>query len=303
MGRAVEPDERDLEELIRTIHGLRWLLTGLRANGVESWLARPPGTGGAAQTDGTAASEASAVSPPLQPDAGEPAMDDGGGNAPGDDTGSGFPPEAAESGDAEGVSTPEESLLTPRLARPCRPSLDAIRLEMGDCSLCRLHSTRTRLVFGEGFHETSLVFVGEGPGFDEDRQGRPFVGRAGKLLDKMIRSVGLRREEVYICNVVKCRPPKNRTPNPDEIASCSPFLFRQLEAIQPRVICALGACAAQTLLKTSQAVGALRNKVHYRHGIPLIVTYHPAYLLRTPAQKAATWQDLREVRRILNARH
>jgi DNA polymerase len=142
--------------------------------------------------------------------------------------------------------------------------------------------------------------VGEGPGFDEDRLGRPFVGRAGKLLDKMIRSIGLEREQVYICNVVKCRPPDNRTPEADEIETCSPFLLQQLAALQPRVICALGACATQTLLATSSAVSRLRGKVHIWRGIPLIVTFHPAYLLRNPSQKSGTWQDLLLVHRILH---
>jgi DNA polymerase len=146
--------------------------------------------------------------------------------------------------------------------------------------------------------------VGEGPGFEEDRLGRPFVGRAGKLLDKMIQAIRLRREDVYICNVVKCRPPDNRTPNADEIESCSPFLFRQLEAMDPKVICALGLCAAQALLGKVPSIGRLRGKTLNWHGIPLICTYHPAYLLRNPAQKAATWQDLIQVEHILlHSRH
>lgn len=181
-----------------------------------------------------------------------------------------------------------------------RLSLDAIRRELGDCRRCRLHQGRTHLVFGEGSATPGLVFVGEGPGFDEDRLGRPFVGRAGKLLDKMIRSIGWEREQVYICNVVKCRPPDNRTPEADEIETCSPFLLQQLAALQPKVICALGACAAQTLLATSSAVSRLRGKVHSWRGIPLIVTFHPAYLLRNPSQKSGTWQDLLLVHRILH---
>jgi DNA polymerase len=157
-------------------------------------------------------------------------------------------------------------------------------------------------VFGEGSPQAELVFVGEGPGFDEDRLGRPFVGRAGKLLDKMIQAIQLKREEVYICNVVKCRPPNNRTPNADEIEICSPFLFRQLEVLHPRVICALGLSAAQTLLGSKPSMGGVRGKLMKWRGIPLICTYHPAYLLRNPAQKSATWQDLIQVRRILTAR-
>jgi uracil-DNA glycosylase family 4 len=179
--------------------------------------------------------------------------------------------------------------------------LAQIRDELGECRRCRLHEGRSNLVFGEGPHSPSLVFVGEGPGFDEDRLGRPFVGRAGKLLDKMISAIGLNRGQVYICNVVKCRPPGNRTPNPDEIAVCSPFLMRQLEALNPKAICALGACAAHTLLGADSPISQLRGKVHRWHGIPLVCTYHPAYLLRSPAQKAATWKDLREILRIVNA--
>ncbi len=171
--------------------------------------------------------------------------------------------------------------------------------ELTGCTRCRLHSGRTNLVFGEGSAKSGLVFVGEGPGFDEDRQGRPFVGRAGKLLDKMILAIGFDRDEVYICNVVKCRPPENRTPQPDETAACSPFLFRQIEALSPKVICALGLSAAQALLGSTRPISQLRGKVQFWRGIPLICTYHPAYLLRSPSQKAAAWQDLKEVIKLL----
>lgn len=171
--------------------------------------------------------------------------------------------------------------------------------KMTDCRGCRLHSGRLNLVFGEGHPRPRLVFVGEGPGFEEDQQGRPFVGKAGKLLDKMIKSLGLERSDVYICNVVKCRPPENRTPNADEIEACSPFLFEQLETLNPEVICALGACAGQTLLATSASISRMRGKIHKWRGISLICTYHPAYLLRNPSQKSATWKDLLEVRRFL----
>jgi DNA polymerase len=177
--------------------------------------------------------------------------------------------------------------------------LTDIREEIGECTRCRLHSSRTRIVFGEGSPQARLVFVGEGPGFDEDQQGRPFVGRAGKLLDKMIQALGLVREEVYIANVVKCRPPNNRTPQDDEIATCSPFLARQLEAIAPQVICALGACAAQTLLAAAKSISSLRNKKLLWRGIPLVCTFHPAYLLRNPSQKSSTWQDLLMAHEIL----
>lgn len=177
--------------------------------------------------------------------------------------------------------------------------LKDISEDLDECTRCRLHLSRTKIVFGEGCPHARLVFVGEGPGFDEDRQGRPFVGRAGKLLDNMLRALGLRREEVYICNVVKCRPPSNRTPQTDEIQICSPFLFRQLEAIAPQAICALGACAAQTLLGTTKAISGLRGKRLMWRGTALVCTYHPAYLLRNPSQKAASWQDLLVIQGIL----
>jgi len=179
--------------------------------------------------------------------------------------------------------------------------LRRISEELSGCTRCRLHSGRTNLVFGEGSAGSGLVFVGEGPGFDEDRQGRPFVGRAGKLLDKMILAIGFERKEVYICNVVKCRPPENRAPLQDEMAACSPFLFRQIEALGPRVICALGLSAAQTLLGSARPISQLRGEVRYWRGIPLICTYHPAYLLRSPSQKAAAWQDLKKVIKLLSS--
>ncbi len=177
--------------------------------------------------------------------------------------------------------------------------LQIVRRELGDCTRCRLHATRTHLVFGEGNPGAPLVFVGEGPGADEDRLGRPFVGRAGKLLDKMIRALGMDRPDVYICNVVKCRPPGNRTPAPEEIEACSPFLIKQLEAIDPQVICTLGACATQTLLQTKSPISKLREGVRLWRGIPVIPTYHPAYLLRNPAKKADTWRDLLKILEIL----
>jgi len=188
-------------------------------------------------------------------------------------------------------SQPDEVVLT--------RGLSDIQQDLGECRRCRLHSGRTHIVFGEGAASPRLVFVGEGPGFDEDRQGRPFVGRAGKLLDKIIIALGFRRDQVYICNVVKCRPPNNRTPDADEISACSSYLVQQLEILRPSAICALGACAAQTLTGTTSSISQLRGKVHKWRGTPLVCTYHPAYLLRTPSQKAATWQDLLRIQRIL----
>lgn len=173
--------------------------------------------------------------------------------------------------------------------------LEEIRRDLGECTRCPLHQGRTQIVFGEGDPAAQLVFVGEGPGADEDRLGRPFVGQAGQLLNKMIRAIGCQRDDVYICNVVKCRPPGNRVPLPEEIRCCGPFLIRQLEAIRPKVICTLGACASQTLLGTNTAISELRRKIHLWRGIPLIATYHPAYLLRNAAKKAEAWKDLLEL--------
>jgi len=167
------------------------------------------------------------------------------------------------------------------------------------CTRCPLHSTRTQAVFGAGPQVATWCFVGEAPGAEEDRQGEPFVGRAGRLLDAMLRALGLAREEVFIANVLKCRPPGNRDPNSTEVASCLPFLHEQLSAIQPRVLVALGRFAAQSLTATSQPLSQLRGRVHDYRGTPLVVTYHPAYLLRQPGDKGAAWADLKLARGIL----
>ena len=176
-----------------------------------------------------------------------------------------------------------------------KPTLQDIRAEMGDCQRCDLHAMRRNLVFGEGSPQSGLVFVGEAPGADEDQQGRPFVGRAGQLLTKIIEAMGLKREQVYICNILKCRPPGNRNPLPEEILACEPFLIRQLEAIDPQVICALGTFAARTLLKTEAPITVLRGRFHDYHGIPLMPTYHPAYLLRNPSAKKQVWEDVQQI--------
>ena len=175
-------------------------------------------------------------------------------------------------------------------------TLERIRADIGpNCTRCKLHKARTQIVFGVGNPKAQLVFVGEGPGRDEDVQGEPFVGRAGKLLTQMIEAMGLKREDVYICNVVKCRPPENRLPEKDEIATCSPFLMRQLGVISPKVICCLGACSAQTLLETTQGISRFRGEWFDFRGTKLIATYHPAYLLRNPAAKGEVWKDLQKV--------
>jgi DNA polymerase len=174
-----------------------------------------------------------------------------------------------------------------------------VRERLGDCSRCKLGPTRTRLVFGVGSPEAELMFVGEGPGEDEDRQGEPFVGRAGQLLTKMIEAMGYRREQVYIANVVKCRPPGNRAPTPEEAAACAPFLDRQIELVQPKLIVALGKTAAIRLLNTEASLASLRGRVHRYRERRVVVTYHPAYLLRTLPDKAKAWEDLVFARRVL----
>jgi DNA polymerase len=162
------------------------------------------------------------------------------------------------------------------------------------CTRCALHKQRTQAVFGVGDRQARWLVVGEGPGADEDRQGEPFVGRAGKLLNNMLLAIGLKREEVYIANIVKCRPPNNREPTPEEAAACAPYLARQIELIRPGIILAVGRIAAQNLLKSDRPVGSLRGRrFEYEHtGIPVVVTYHPAYLLRSPQEKRRAWQDL-----------
>jgi uracil-DNA glycosylase family 4 len=174
-------------------------------------------------------------------------------------------------------------------------TLERIREDLGECTRCRLHQQRNKIVFGDGSPRAELVFVGEGPGHDEDVQGLPFVGRAGKLLTEMIEAMGLRRADVYICNVVKCRPPDNRRPEDDEVATCSPFLYRQLDAIRPKAIVCLGATAAQSLLKTKESVSKYRGNWFDYRGTKLMLTYHPAYLLRNPNAKGDVWKDLQKV--------
>ena len=175
-------------------------------------------------------------------------------------------------------------------------SLDRIREDIGpNCTRCKLSKARTNIVFGVGNPKAQLVFVGEGPGRDEDAQGEPFVGRAGKLLTQMIIAMGLRRSDVYIANVVKCRPPENRLPEKDEIATCSPYLLRQIAVIAPKVIVCLGACSAQTLLQTTQGISKFRGEWFDFLGAKLMATYHPAYLLRNPPAKSEVWKDLQKV--------
>ncbi|MBM2804683.1 MAG: Uracil-DNA glycosylase [Deltaproteobacteria bacterium] len=175
-------------------------------------------------------------------------------------------------------------------------TLEELRAAIGDCQRCKLCSGRTNIVFGVGNPRAKLMFVGEGPGRDEDLQGEPFVGRAGQLLTDIItKGMGIKREDVYICNVVKCRPPENRNPEPDEVAACEPFLTRQIDLVRPEIIVGLGKFAVQTLLQSSVPISKLRGNWHSYHGIKLMPTFHPAYLLRNPADKKLVWQDIKKV--------
>jgi DNA polymerase len=179
-------------------------------------------------------------------------------------------------------------------------ALAALRLDIGDCTRCKLHTLgRTQIVFGVGNPDADLMFVGEAPGADEDVQGIPFVGRAGQLLTKIIEAIDLKREDVYIANVIKCRPPGNRNPDPDEVETCEPFLFRQIDIIKPKVIVALGKFAAQALLRTLDPISRLRGRVFNYRGAKLIPTFHPAYLLRNPASKREVWEDMKLVKKLL----
>jgi DNA polymerase len=185
-------------------------------------------------------------------------------------------------------------------AGPVTETLDQIREDLGDCTRCKLHRLgRTRIVYGVGNPSAPLMFIGEAPGHDEDLQGIPFVGRAGQLLTKIIEAIDLAREDVYIANVIKCRPPENRNPEGDEVAACEPFLFRQVQAIRPRVIVALGTFAAQALLRTNDPISRLRGKVFHYGEARLIPTFHPAYLLRSPDRKRDVWEDMKLVRALL----
>jgi DNA polymerase len=200
-------------------------------------------------------------------------------------------------------TVPVDPEIVARLSKTVRPAgggkpqpLGLVEREALQCVKCALHETRTNVVFGEGNPEARLLFVGEAPGRDEDLQGRPFIGRAGQLLTRIIESIDLTREEVYIANVLKCRPPKNRNPLPDEISCCLPYLTRQIEIIQPRIICALGAFAAQTLVGSNEGIGKLRGKFYDYQGAKLMPTFHPAACLRNPNNKKYVWQDMKQIR-------
>ena len=198
-------------------------------------------------------------------------------------------------------------IITPENGRGSDPgrsgekgsTLGELEKEVLSCQRCQLAGTRGKAVFGEGSPRAELMFIGEAPGGDEDKQGRPFVGRAGQLLTKIVEAIGLKREDVFIANILKCRPPGNRNPLPAEIAMCLPYLTRQIELIKPKVICALGKFAAQTLINTDTPIGRLRGKFYDYQGIKLMPTYHPAYLLRNPGGKGDVWKDMQAIAREL----
>lgn len=181
--------------------------------------------------------------------------------------------------------------------------LDVYKLHIQNCEKCSLAKTRTHFVFGEGNPQADIMFIGEAPGRDEDLQGRPFVGKAGQLLNKILAAIHLKREEVYIANILKCRPPNNRTPSVDEIELCKPYLFKQIEMIQPKIICLLGAVAVRGVLGTTSPLSSLRGRIQSFHGIDVIVTYHPAALLRNPKYKRPTWEDMKMLRKLYDEKY
>jgi len=197
------------------------------------------------------------------------------------------------------VAQPEYSAVPAEARTAAAESLEDIFADLGECRRCPLCESREKIVFGVGSKNAPVLFVGEAPGRDEDLQGEPFVGEAGQLLTKMIIAMGYERSEVYICNLLKCRPPGNRNPLPEEIAQCSPFLLRQVKAIAPKAIVALGTFSAQTLLCSQEPISRLRGRFHDYHGIPLMPTFHPAYLLRSPEKKREAWADLQQVMKLL----
>jgi uracil-DNA glycosylase len=207
--------------------------------------------------------------------------------------------ERAESQEVPASAPPPEAVPV-TIARSSIEALATIREDIGECTRCKLHTQgRTQIVFGVGNPTADIMFVGEAPGADEDAQGVPFVGRAGQLLTKMIEAMGFRRDDVYIANVLKCRPPGNRNPEPDEIATCEPYLFRQLASVEPKVVIALGAFAARTLLKTDEPISRLRGRVFDYRGAKLIPTFHPSFLLRSPGYKREAWEDLKKALALL----
>ena len=201
---------------------------------------------------------------------------------------------------AAAQASPEPAATAAAVYASPAEALAAVRADLGDCTRCKLHTLgRKQIVFGVGNPEADLMFVGEAPGAEEDVQGIPFVGRAGQLLTKIIEAIGIKRDDVYIANVIKCRPPQNRNPEPDEVDCCEPFLFRQIDVIKPKVIVALGAFAARALLRSLDPISRLRGRVYDYRGAKLVPTFHPAYLLRNPSSKREVWEDMKLVKRLL----
>ena len=204
----------------------------------------------------------------------------------------------------EPTSPPEENATSIPVTKKEQNNIELLSLLKENalkCTLCELHRKRTNVVFGDGNPDANLMFVGEAPGYYEDIKGLPFVGKAGELLTKILNAIDLKREDVYIANILKCRPPENRNPKPDEIALCYPYLEKQIDFIRPKIICALGTFAIQSLLNTTETIGRLRGKFHDYHGTKLMATYHPAYLLRNPQEKRKTWEDVQKVRDYLKS--
>jgi len=211
----------------------------------------------------------------------------------------------ARAGDSTPPALPCITAASPQVtSSPAEPVVRLAQLAAAvrDCRQCRLHAGRTQVVFGTGDPTAALVFIGEAPGHDEDIQGEPFVGQAGQLLTRIIAAIGLTREQVYLLNVIKCRPPHNRNPQPDEVAACRPILQAQLACLQPRVICALGTFAAQTLLQTEEKISRLRGRFHMLGAVQVMPTYHPAFLLRNPQYKRAVWEDMQRIQGVLGLR-
>jgi DNA polymerase len=282
-GRKPDPGPAGRRDLVEWVSYLREI--GVREMRVPDLPAQTPEAGPPARRPAGIPPVAAAVAAPRAPRKG------------GSRTAGRAGPPPVEAPPAPSLLALDDGFDAPPPRDPAR-RLDEIRSEIGDCTRCKLHEARTHIVFGVGKARAPMMFVGEGPGADEDAQGEPFVGRAGKKLDQMIASIGLRREDVYIANIVKCRPPRNREPERDEVATCAPFLYAQIEAIRPRVIVTLGAPAARTLLNTKIGITRLRGNWHAFRGIPVMPTFHPAYLLRayTHENRSRVYEDLKAAR-------
>jgi DNA polymerase len=279
-----------------------------RELGIEDFYRRSPGSVSPKGQTPVTASETRPVAPPKVPT--EASSSRVVATQPGTTSASVSPPttaaavfESAAHPTRINPPTPSLSLFdAPHAPRPGPETLERVREDLGDCHRCKLAEGRKTIVFGEGNPRAALVFVGEGPGADEDEQGRPFVGRAGQLLNRMIQMIGMKREEVYICNVVKCRPPGNRTPERDEVETCSPFLFRQIEAIRPRLICCLGAPAMRTVLGITEGITRVRGRFFDYSDTKAFVTFHTAYILRNPREERILREDFEKIRQFLSSR-